>query len=73
MVDTKLLHSKMVLNGYTQRSLAAKMTERGFRMTENTLSAKMKGRSKFDCEDADAICDILGITDAVSKAQIFLA
>ena len=73
MVDVNKLKSLMVLKGYTQKSLVAKMNERGFKTTENTFSSKMNGKSQFDCTDADVICDILEVDDAATKAEIFLA
>lgn len=72
MVDVNKLRSRMVLMGYTQKSLVAKMNERGIKTTENTFSSKMNGRSQFDCEDADVICDILKLEDPADKADIFL-
>jgi hypothetical protein len=63
----------MVLMGYTQKSLVAEMNERGVKTTENTFSSKMNGRSQFDCDDADVICDILKVNDLAEKADIFLA
>lgn len=72
MVDVNKLRSQMVLKGYTQRSLVAEMNERGVKTTENTISSKMNGRSQFDCDDADVICDILGIVNPAEKADIFL-
>ena len=73
MVDVNKLKSRMVLMGYTQKSLATEMTERGVKTSENTLSSKMTGKSQFDCIDADVICDILEVNDAADKAEIFLA
>ncbi len=73
MVDVNKLRSRMVLMGYTQKSLVAEMNERGVKTTENTFSSKMNGRSQFDCEDADVICDILGVDSPAEKADIFLA
>jgi hypothetical protein len=63
----------MVLKGYNQRSLAAEMTARGVKISENTLSAKMTGGSKFDTDDADVICEILELVEPADKAAIFLA
>jgi hypothetical protein len=63
----------MVLMGYTQKTLAAEMTARGVKTSENTLSAKMNGKSQFDCDDADVICDILKVELPADKADIFLA
>jgi hypothetical protein len=73
MVDVQKLRSRMVLKGYNQRSLAAEMTARGVKISENTLSAKMTGGSKFDTEDADVICEILELVEPADKAAIFLA
>jgi hypothetical protein len=73
MVDVQKLRSRMVLMGYNQKSLAAEMTARGVKISENTLSAKMTGGSKFDTDDADVICEILELVEPADKAAIFLA
>ena len=73
MVDTNKLKARMVLMGHTQRSLVAAMNERGVKTTENTMSSKMNGRTQFDCEDADVICEILNVEDLADRAEIFLA
>ena len=73
MVDTQKLKSRMVLKGYNQRRLAAEMTARGVKISENTLSAKMTGASKFDTDDARVICEILDLVNQAEKAAIFLA
>lgn len=73
MVDINKLKAQMALKGFTQRSLVAEMNRRGFKIGENTFSSKMKGKSQFDCEDADVICDILEVEDPADRADIFLA
>ena len=73
MVDVKKLKARMALMGYTQKSLVAEMNVRGVKTTENTFSSKMNGRSQFDCDDADVICDILKVNDLAERADIFLA
>ena len=73
MVDVIKLKARMVLKGYTQKSLSKKMTERGVKTSENTLSSKMTGKSQFDCNDADVICDILEVNCPEDRAEIFLA
>ena len=73
MVDVNKLKSQMVLKGYSQRSLVAEMRNRGVKISENTFSTKMNGKSQFDCEDADIICEILEIEHPADKAEIFLA
>lgn len=72
MVNVNKLRSRMALMGYTQKSLVAEMNERGIKTSENTFSSKMNGRSQFDCEDADVICDILKVDRLAEKAEIFL-
>lgn len=73
MVDVQKLRSRMVLMGHTQKSLVYEMNARGVKISENTLSAKMNGTSKFDCDDADVICEILDLNESEEKAEIFLA
>ena len=73
MVDVKKLKSRMALMGYTQKSLVVEMNARGHKTTENTLSSKMNNPRKFNCDDADVICDILEVTGSAAKAEIFLA
>lgn len=73
MVDVKKLRAKLALHGYTQKSIAAEMSKRGVKISENTFSSKMTGASQFFCDEADVICEILGIVDSAEKADIFLA
>lgn len=73
MVNVNRLRSHMALKGYTQKALVDEMNARGVKTSENTFSSKMNGRSQFDCDDADVICDILEVEDPAEKAQIFLA
>ncbi len=73
MVDVNKLRSIMALRGYKQNTLVKEMKARGYKISENTLSAKMTGRAKFDTDDADIICEILGVEDQAEKADIFLA
>lgn len=72
MVDVKKLKAQMVMMGYTQKSLVAEMKARGCKTSENTFSSKMKGKSQFDCDDADVICDILHLDTPAERAAIFL-
>ena len=73
MVDVNKLKARMVLMGYTQKSLVTEMNERGVKISENTLSSKMTGKSQFDCVDADVICEILKVDNQADRAEIFLA
>ena len=73
MVDIQKLRSRMVLKGYSQRSLVAEINARGVKVCENTFSSKMSGKSSFDCDMVDVICDILEVNEPAHKAEIFLA
>ena len=73
MVDIQKLRSRMVLKGYTQKSLVAEINARGVKISENTFSSKMTGKSSFDCDVVDVICDILEVEAPADKADIFLA
>ena len=72
MVDVNKIRAQMALKGYTQKSLVAEMKKRGVKISENTFSSKMNGKSQFDCEDADVLCDIFNIEDSAERADIFL-
>lgn len=72
MVDVNRLRAQMALKGFTQKALVAEMNARGVSTTENTFSSKMNGKSQFDCDDADVICEILEVESAADKANIFL-
>lgn len=67
MVNTNLLKAKIVANGYSQTSLAQKMS-----MSKNTLCAKINGKAKFDLDEALALCNVLQITEPAEKCEIFL-
>ena len=73
MVDVRKLRARMALRGYTQKDVVSDLNAKGVKISENTFSAKMLGRSQFDCDIVDVICDILKIHDPAEKAEIFLA
>ena len=73
MVDIQKLRSRMVLAGYNQKRLVAEINARGVKISENTFSSKMTGKSSFDCDLVDVICDILKVEVPAEKAEIFLA
>ena len=73
MVDIPKLRSHMALKGHSQRSMVTELNARGIKISENTFSSKMNMRVQFDCEEADAICDVLEVKDPATKAEIFLA
>ena len=67
MVNAALLRGKIVSNGFTQRTLAQKMG-----MSENSLCAKITGKSEFDLSQVMRLCDLLKIVSPEEKCQIFL-
>ena len=73
MVDIQKLRYRMVLKGYSQRGLVVEINSRGYKISENTFSSKMTGKSSFDCDLVDVICDILEVEKPAHKAEIFLA
>ena len=68
MLDKNRLRCAIVRAGFTQERLA-----KAIGITSNTLSAKILGRSYFDTEEIDRICEVLSIVDNNEKAEIFLA
>lgn len=73
MVDIRKLRARMALKGFTQKDIVQEMNAKGVKISENTFSAKMSGRSQFDCDIVDILCDILEVHDPAEKADIFLA
>ena len=68
MLDKNLFKSVIVRQGYTQDTLATKLE-----MSPNTMSSRVNGRSCFDTDEIDRICEILRISSNDEKAAIFLA
>lgn len=68
MVNTNLLRSRMVLAGYSQRKLA-----KAANIGVNVLNKKLNNNGVFRCDEVDRICEVLNITDASEKVDIFFA
>lgn len=68
MLNKNLLRSAIARAGMTQERLAEAIG-----ISSNTLSAKLLGKSFFDTEEIDRICEVLSIVDNNEKADIFLA
>ena len=73
MVDINKLKSRMVLAGYNQQTLTEACKDKGYKISKNTMSAKFNKRSPWTCDDADMLCEVLGIIQPAEKAEIFLA
>ena len=68
MTDKYKLRAKMALAGVSQNELADKIG-----MSKNTFSGKINGRGCFTTDQVNKICNVLQITDAGEKVEIFLA
>ena len=64
---TNILKGKIMMAGYTQRTLAEEM-----KMSKNTLNAKVNGRVALNTDEVVRLCDLLHIVDDSEKAYIFL-
>ena len=68
MVNTAKLKARIMLEGYTQRTLA-KETKIGV----TPLNEKINNKRVFRCDEVDAICLVLHITDSEEMREIFFA
>jgi DNA-binding XRE family transcriptional regulator len=66
-MNANKLKGRMVEAGYSQKTLAA-----AIKMSENSLSNKLNGRSSFTLDEASEICALLSIVDPTEKVSIFL-
>ncbi|MCH5279712.1 MAG: helix-turn-helix transcriptional regulator [Christensenellaceae bacterium] len=67
MLNKNMLAGAIATVGMTHGEVAAAIG-----VSKNTFSAKLNGRSCFNTQQIDDICCILGITDPIIKANIFL-
>jgi len=65
LVNRKL-KGKIIEEGYTQESLAAKIG-----VSRNTLSSKINGRFPFNTVEIEQICQVLHIYDRAELVDIF--
>jgi len=68
MLHKRKLRSKMELAGVTQKELAEALS-----VSENTISAKLNGKSRLYLDEIEKLCSFLGITSDFEKAEIFLS
>ena len=66
-MQPNILKGKIVMAGYSQRSLAKEL-----HMSVNTLNSKVNGKIPFDTDEVTRLCDLIHITDDAEKAYIFL-
>lgn len=68
MINKYRLLEKIAASGFTQQTLAKKM-----KMSNQSLNAKINGKSYFNTRQIDEICEILRIDDDADKIAIFLS
>lgn len=68
MTNKNKLKGRIAAAGMSQADLA-----KAIKMSENTMIAKLNGRSVFRCDEVDRICEALAITDPAEKVEIFFA
>lgn len=68
MLNPNLLKAAIAKRGLNQGKLAEKIG-----ISENTLTSRMQGKSVFNTDEIDIICEVLKISDNAEKANIFLA
>jgi DNA-binding XRE family transcriptional regulator len=68
LLDKNLFKSAFVKKGYTQDTLSEALG-----VSPNTMSSRITGKSCFNTEEIDRLCELLDITDNREKADIFLA
>ena len=69
MVNVNLLKAETIKRGFKDKDIA----EKALKITQQAYAKKLKNITKFSTDDADCICNFLGITDRTLKADIFLA
>ncbi|MDR1585643.1 MAG: helix-turn-helix transcriptional regulator [Prevotellaceae bacterium] len=68
LINKNKLNGKIAENGLTQKSLAHIIG-----ISKNSLCSKINGKSAFNVNEIEDICDALNISSSVEKADIFLA
>ena len=68
MLNRNLFKSVLVKKGYTQDTLAEALG-----ISANTLSSRITGKSCFNIDEIDRLCELLDITENSDKVDIFLA
>lgn len=58
----------MMLEGYTQRSLAKEA-----KIGVTPLNEKINNKKVFRCDEVDRICEVLNITEPTEMRDIFFA
>ena len=68
LLNTNLLKAAITRAGLTQQGFAEAIG-----ISQNTLTAKLKGKRCFNLDEIDRTCDVLGISENEEKCAIFLS
>lgn len=68
MLNTELLLDRMGAMGYTCKDVADKIG-----VSKNTFTSILKHKRHLNNLEIDALCDVLKITSAETKCNIFLS
>ena len=68
MLNVNKLRGAMAEANVTQKDIAALLKK-----SENTISNRFNGIGAFDIDEAERICELVGITDNDRKVEIFLS
>ena len=68
MTDKRLLHGKIIENGFTLGKVAQALGVSG-----TTFSSKINNKYPFNTDQVIKICELLGIKEDSEKVRIFFA
>ena len=68
MVNVNLLKAETIKRGFRDKDVA----EKALNISQQAYAKKLRNVTKFSTDDAERICNFLGITDSGLKADIFL-
>jgi transcriptional regulator with XRE-family HTH domain len=63
-----LLKGEIVANGFTVQDVADKLG-----ITRNTMYSRLNGKTFFNAKEIIQLCEILNISDASRRSEIFLS
>lgn len=69
MINKRLFMSKVVAEGYTQKTLSRKMNK----CSKNTLNSRINNKTQMKLHEITEICTILNINSDAEKIAIFLS
>lgn len=68
-----LMNKQLLLSVMVREDCPRKACAEAIKMSLSSFNRKLNGKSSFTVDEADNICQFLGITDAQTKVDIFLS